>query len=254
MGYSSAGSAWIEVIDLAATGANVYPAGSFAGFAISDNTLLSAFGTVTITTYNSLSGTAAIETKSSSSLVSTGLLTGIARAGFITTKPFDRIRIEFSALGLGTVNVYYAIVEKFCAGNALACNTRTPLVNATYPVSGTTNIGFPTAIDPTHTGVSGVTTLTISSGENIIDSDLTNYGLISAPIAGISGPSSVSVSVKDQVKPGGYAIGTFAGFDVQNTAVIGASLLGSTTINTYLAGAKQETATGGAGSLISFRF
>lgn len=242
-----AGSAWIEVKDNAATGVNVYPAGSFAGFAINDNTLLSAFGTVTITTYNSLSGTAAIETRSSNSLVSTGIASGIARAGFITTKPFDRVRIEFSALGLGTVNVYYAIVEKFCAGNPLVCNTRTPMVGATYPVSGTTNIGIPAAIEATHTGVSGVSTYTIVNGDNVTDSDLTNYASIRSPLAAnVSGFSSVSLAIKDQSTTD-YPAGTFAGFDIQNTEVVGVALLSSTTIKTYLNGVVSETVTGSSG-------
>ncbi|MEO6686761.1 MAG: hypothetical protein ABIN24_12390, partial [Dyadobacter sp.] len=50
-GFIIGGSAWIQVKDNNATAANVYPIGSFAGFAVNDGTLSSILGTATITTY-----------------------------------------------------------------------------------------------------------------------------------------------------------------------------------------------------------
>src|SRR5690606_41737252 len=46
-----AGSAWIEVRDNNATGGQIYPAGSFAGFVIGTANLLSV-GTIKLTAYN----------------------------------------------------------------------------------------------------------------------------------------------------------------------------------------------------------
>ncbi|WP_143100897.1 Ig-like domain-containing protein [Spirosoma endophyticum] len=86
---------------------------------------------------------------------------------------------------------------------------------------------------------------------NVTSSTLTDYASISAPLpVNVSGVSSVSLSVKNQVNSAGYPAGTFAGFDVENTEVIGASLLSSTTIKTYLNGVLSETVTGGS-SLVS---
>ena len=90
------GSAWIEVKDNNATGSEEYPAGSYAGFVIGNDGLLNLLGNSTITTYL---GNNAQESVSGSSLLSIGLLSNTARAGFITTMPFDRIRLTVSALG-----------------------------------------------------------------------------------------------------------------------------------------------------------
>ncbi|WP_191041179.1 Ig-like domain-containing protein [Spirosoma validum] len=124
------------------------------------------------------------------------------------------------------------------------------MVGSTYPVSGTTNIGIPAAIETTHTGVSGVSTYTVVNGDNVTDSDLTNYASIRSPLAvNVSGFSSVSLAIKDQSTTD-YPAGTFAGFDIQNSEVVGVSLLSSTTIKTYLNGVVSETVSG-ASSLAS---
>src|SRR5690606_3675652 len=82
------GTVWIEVHDPNASGAEVYPAGSYAGFVIGNDGLLDILGNTTITTY--LGGTEQ-ENVSGNSLLSLGLLTTTARVGFISSMPFDRI-------------------------------------------------------------------------------------------------------------------------------------------------------------------
>lgn len=110
--FLALGTGWIEVKDNKAVGGEVYPAGTFAGFVVSDNALLTALGSVTITTFL---GTTQQEQASVSSLVSTSLLSSQqSRVGFTTTKSFDRIRFTYSALLLGSINVFYAVVGRVC--------------------------------------------------------------------------------------------------------------------------------------------
>lgn len=211
------GSAWIEVKDNVALGGNVYPAGSFAGFAIDDNTLLSAFGTVTISTYL---GTTAQESVSTGSLVSTGLLSGVARAGFYTTKDFDRIRVTFTALGVGTVHVYYAIVERFCAGASLTCNTPTMLNTPT----------FPSFVNPANTGFNGLNVGTISNQDNAVSANTSDFASISL----VASVGTASLAIKDALTD--YPAGTFAGIDLSSPNLVNVGALSGFTLSTYLNG------------------
>ncbi|MVM35148.1 tandem-95 repeat protein [Spirosoma sp. HMF4905] len=225
-----AGSAFIEVKDNAATGADVYPAGTYAGFVISDNTLLSAFGTTTISTYL---GNTPQESFPVSSLLSTGLLSGQAKVGFITTKNFDRIRVSFSALGAGTVTVYYAVVERFCTSQALACNTPSAMNNPTYA----------TAVSAANTGFSGVNVATISDPDNAVSSSTTDAASIDLLVSA----GSASFAIKDQVTD--YPVGTFAGLDISNPGLVNIGALSGVTISTYLNGAFTGQSVSGANLL-----
>lgn len=230
--FAVAGSAFIEVKDNSATTTNVYPAGSFAGFAIDANAL-SVLGNVTITTYRS---TSAVESQSNNSLVSTGIATGIDRVGFITTQDFDRIRITFTAIGGGSVNVYYAFVQKFCANTTgLACNTKTPIVNP----------AFPAAINPDRTGTTGVTVIAINNTDRVVDADLTNFATITS-IASLFG--SAQLSVQDQIT--NYPAGTFAGFDIETDVLVGVGISSNITINTYKDGGASPVQTVTGSSLL----
>jgi hypothetical protein len=135
--------------------ADTYPAGYYAGFKISSSSLLSGSvgASVTVTTYNNGSQ---VETKDvvtnllgiESSLVDAS---GNTTVGFITTADFDEVRITYTTLVgvLFSGQVYYPVIEKFCAGSALVCNTQTNVSNPSYPVS----------IDATQTGITGVACL-----------------------------------------------------------------------------------------------
>lgn len=226
--YLVAGSAWIQVKDNSATAANTYPAGSFAGFAIDDNSLLTALGTTRITTYL---GNDEQESKTTSALVSTGIVSGVSRAGFYTTKSFDRVRFTYTALGAGNISVYYAVVEKFCAAaSPLVCNTPTAVNNPVYP----------TFVNPDRTGTTGIGTLTTS--ENAVDASTSNSAGLS-----VIGIGSSFLSVKDQITD--YPAKTFAGFDIENTAVLNLGVFNNITLKTYLDGALQETKTASNGLL-----
>jgi hypothetical protein len=232
-----AGSAWLEVKDNAATGSNVYPGGSFAGFAVNDNSLLSAFGSVAVTTYL---GNTQQENVTSGSLLSTGILSGVSRVGFYTAsnKPFDRIRITFSALGAGSVSVYYAVVEKFCnTSPTLACNTPTSLTapaNSVY-------------INTAATGVGGVCALCgVNNADNVIDGDPTNSASI-VLTAGLA--ASGTIAVKNALVT--YPANTFIGFDISRSLLANIGLLDGISVSTYITGNPNPVQTFSGASLLS---
>ena len=235
------GQATIHVTDGDAT--DTYPAGTYAGFRVSTSGLLSGSiaSTITIHTYNNGSIAESYNAVTSLVGINTSLLNGdgTATLGFVTTQPFDEVAIEYNALVgvLFTAQVYHAVIEKFVAGAAITCASTTNLVNQAYPVT----------IEGSNTGIGGVACVacSVSDAGNVIDSDLNNSASI-VLTAGIL--ANGSISVKDQVTT--YPAGTFAGFDIENSALIGANLLGGATITTYLNGVQRETS---GGNLISLQ-
>lgn len=216
-----------------AAGAGGYPAGSFAGFEIETGGLLSlaAFSNVSISTYL---GGALVQTKAvDASLLSASLLTTGARGtvGFVASSAFDEVRISTSAvLALGTIKIYNAVFEKFCAGPALPCNTATIATSPTYPLT----------INNAHTGMSGVTVGSITNTDQIIDASTSNYGSINFAV-GIFG--SASVAVLDNVST--YPAGTFAGIDIESASLLSVGVLDNMKLETYLDGvATGEVVTG----------
>ncbi|MDI9880639.1 hypothetical protein [Flectobacillus longus] len=217
-----------------------YPIGTFAGFNISNPSLINAnlLSGITLKTYKA---GVLQETSSTSSLLSvnSSLLTGTGEqlVGFITTKSFDEVKLEITnVLGvLSTTKVYNVVLESFCAGPALSCTD-------TYLVSPS----FPAVLNGSLTGISGAVCAgcAINNSQNVVDANTTNYADI-VLTAGLL--SSGSISVKDAVTT--YPIGTFAGFDIENISILGASLLSNATVSTYLNGVLQESNAGGLISL-----
>ncbi|MES2517960.1 MAG: hypothetical protein V4585_07625, partial [Bacteroidota bacterium] len=222
--------------------ADTYPAGTFAGFEVGANGLLSASiaATVTITTYNN--GTLAETYNAVTSLigVNSSLLNanGNAVLGFTTTAPFDEIRISYQPLVsvLFSAQVYGAVIEKYCAGPALPCNVQTQMNNPTYP----------TSIDGNNTGITGLACVScsVNDAQNIISSSTTDYATISLAV---SVGSTGSVAVKDNLTS--YAAGTFAGFNISNPNFVNVNVLSGITIRTYLNGALRESSN--SGTLVS---
>jgi hypothetical protein len=217
--------------------ADTYPAGYFAGYKISSGSLLSGSvgAVVTVTTYNN--GTQ-VETKDvvtsllgiESSLVDAS---GNTTVGFITTSAFDEVRITYTTL-VGVLfagQVYYPVIEKFCAGSALVCNTQTNVSNPSYPVN----------IDATQTGITGVACAgcSVANPENVISSSTSDFATITMAA---SVGSMASLAVKDVLTT--YPIGTFAGFNISNPSLINANLLSGITLKTYKAGVLQESSLG----------
>lgn len=219
---------WLEVKDNNASGGEVYPAGSVAGFVV-DNSALDVVGSTTITTYL---GDEEQESKSGAGLLAIDL-GGQGELSITTTKPFDRIRISYtiSLVGAGTKSVYYAFVQKFVANTGIDCNTNTQFANPDFPV----------AVTPERTGVfDGITVGGVSNPENAIDGNEETYASISVPVGLLGGYAALSV--KDRLST--YPAGTFAGFDISSTSLINLGVLSSVTIETYLNGTFQEDATG----------
>ncbi|MGM8362413.1 beta strand repeat-containing protein, partial [Flavobacterium sp. ARAG 55.4] len=221
-----------------------YPAGTFAGYMVENPKLLdvNALGAVRVTTF--LNGVQQETKTGNGPLVAIGsdLLGGSGRTtiGFVSTTAFDEVQITFENLvsvNLGVVRVYNAVFERFCAGPALDCNTKTALTSPTYPVY----------INSDNTGVDGVlcALCTVVNQDNLIDADLTNYAEVNLSVGvGTTG----SLSVKEQITD--YPAGTFAGYTIENPALLTVGALDAVRVTTYLNGVQQETKTGN-GPLVS---
>lgn len=233
----SLGSAWIEVVDNSATGTELHPAGSYAGFVTGDG-LLTLLGGVEVTVYND-------DTSQSESSSGTGLLGlslgGQGKIGFYPSIDFNRIRITFSGVALGSRSVYYAEIltpdDAEAPDLSDSCNLEIPWVQ-----SDGTNPGFPVVIEPARTGFTGISLGEVSGLNNVVDSNTDNFASITSILGVGGGTASISVRTLGDPLPGG----TFAGFDVSTGEILSLGLLNEVTINTYLEGDVQETSSGDA--------
>ncbi|GAB3026637.1 hypothetical protein GCM10027051_34310 [Niabella terrae] len=232
--YLIAGSAWIEVRDNGATGANVYPTGSYAGFVIGTSALLDLAGSISVETY--LGGALQETYNASNGALSVSLLgNDRGKIGLVTTMPFDAIRINFSAVGAGSRTVYYAEVLVPTAGPVPDCNTLTPLVQTAYPAivnSGTTGVAEVNV---------GLLSDIFADLDNIVDANTSNAGTITLPALNVLTTAYVSVTSAGVTS---YPAGYFAGFDISNSTLAGLGLASNVSIVTYLDGTQQESATG----------
>lgn len=218
--------------------ADTNPAGYYAGFKISTADLLSAgvAATVRIETYRAgalvegqdvVSGLVGID----SSLLDSD---GSATVGFVTTQAFDEVRIRYTTLtgALFSASVYHAVIERYCAGTALACNTETPIAQSSYPVSIPANL----------TGLSGLACVgcSISNAKHVISSSTADYAEINL-VAGVG--AVASVAVRDQITV--YPAGTLAGFNIERPTLLDLDVLSGLVLKTYLNGTLQETSTAG---------
>lgn len=212
------------------------PDSYFVGFDIKSNNLLNlsllGSGGYRVVTY--LDG---IRQDSSSNtgnqLLSVGLLSSTRqKIGFITIKPFDEIKLitDPTLIAVGPTDIFGAVVQKFCAGPALACNTPTPIVkSAVNP--------FPAIVDPAHTGFTGTVVVgNISNTDNAIDADLTNHADINFTVGVLA---TASFAVKDAITD--YPAGTYAGFDIAFPTIANVNLIESYSIATYLNGVRKDS-------------
>ncbi|MES2864940.1 MAG: DUF11 domain-containing protein, partial [Bacteroidota bacterium] len=210
-----------------------YLAGTFAGFRIAPSGgLISVdlLNSISIKTY--LAGSLQ-ETYTGSSLVNLSLLSnpGNYVLGFNTKEAFDAIEISMNSLAgvLSSTNIYYPVISTYCAGPALECNVPTAV---NYPT-------FPTTIQNTHTGLSGISIGSVTDAENAISASTSDYASLNL-LVGVAG--SVSLAVKDQVTD--YPAGTYAGFEIENTNLVSVSVLGNLQIKTYLNGVLKDQFSG----------
>ncbi|MBL7817615.1 MAG: hypothetical protein JNL70_21595 [Saprospiraceae bacterium] len=215
-------------------GSETYPAGTWAGFNIGTEGLLSGVtigASVTIYTYNNGVIKETFDAGAQLSSLNTGLSVGSRYSvGFVTTQPFDELRIKYAALSgvLFVAKVYHPVLIKFCGGSTPTCNTPTALAQPTYPAFISS------------AGVTGLTLGSVSNVGNVVNSNTSDAATIALPVGILS---TGYISVKDYVTD--YPAGYFAGFEYQNPVLIGADLLNSVQIKTYLNGVLQETSTNG---------
>lgn len=209
---------------------NDYEAGNFAGFRLSSDLLqLGIFSSISISTL--LNGSQQELVASENLVVMNADIAGNEfELGLITTLSYDAVKITIdNELGMGTYNVYYATMTNFCAGADLECNTPTALNEPLFPV----------AIDYSNTGTSGVAIGAVLNPEFAISADTTDFANL-VNYASIAG--STFISIEEQITD--YPAGTFVGFDLQNTAIVGADFLSYVTITSYVNGVEQESFTG----------
>lgn len=219
-----------------------WPAGTFAGFDINNPSLIGVnlLSGLTVSLYNSASATpnTPVQTVSGGSLVSlaSSLASGTGRqlVGLNATVPFDEIRLtitQTASLSLGTTQVFGAVIRKFCAGPALACNTQTRLTNPAFPVY----------VDGANTGITslGCAGCQINDSERVTDADTTNYATV-VLVAGAA--STAQFAVGNALDT--YQAGSFAGFDVEAGTLLSGGILSSMTISLYNNGALVQSGTG----------
>jgi hypothetical protein len=230
------GSGSMGVRDVVTT----YPAGTFAGFDISSPALVgtSVLGGLRIETYLNGVATGDFFENGSTAGASVPLLSGTGRqtVGFLTSLPFDEVKLtvrQTVGVNVGTSRVYGAVFTRFCIADQLACNTLTSV----------TNPGSPVFVDGENTGITSIacTACTINNPTNVVDGDPANAATI-VLAAGVA--SSGSFAVANALET--YAPTSFAGFDVETSALLSAGALSSATISLYNNGTLVQTGTGNA--------
>ncbi|MES2776092.1 MAG: Ig-like domain-containing protein [Bacteroidota bacterium] len=218
-----------------------YPAGTFAGFNISNPNLVNVnllSGLVVRTFLNGSpreSSTAATLTSVQSVLLNG---TGEQLVGFQTTLSFDEIKLEITSTiaALNNTRVYSAIFETFCAGPALVCNTPTLMHHPKYPVF----------VNGANSGIDPLVCIGCSliDAQNVITEDSLDYATL---LLDVAVGSTGSIAVRDAVTD--YPAGTFTGFNISNPLLVNANVLSGLTIRTYLNGTPRESTT--ASTLVS---
>lgn len=230
---SVAGSATLAIKDAVTN----YTAGTYAGFDIDNASLLSTnlLGSLTLNTYKD---GVFVESRSGTGLILGATILGAGsrqKVGFVTTQDFDEIQLVITqsavSADIGFTRVYGAVFKNFCNGPALACRTPVQLDEAVYPVY----------INLERTGISNAACLlcTVDSTGNVIDGNAATAATI-ALTAGVL--TNGSISVKDAKVD--YGIGTFAGFDIENTALLNATVLNNIIVTTYDNGTAYDVFTG----------
>ncbi|PWJ59530.1 hypothetical protein CLV98_102364 [Dyadobacter jejuensis] len=209
----------VRVTDNSATGTNVYPAGTYAGFAV--GTGFSLFGEAIIRTY--LNGTEQDEVNGNN-ILDLGNVGGLKKIGIITTKPFDAIEYAYSGLLSGATYIYYAEVKRFVAGEDLECNEPTALALPAYPME------VETYLSPLCLACSFTDT------EYAIDNDPNTAAVLTNTVAVLA---SASMTISDQVST--YPANTFAGFDIETNSLLSIDVLSGIQISLLKDGTTVQT-------------
>lgn len=213
---------------------NVYPGGTYAGYRIGTSGLLGSTVDVQIEVSTYLNNSLQESEVVVSNLVGLNsdllLPDGTINVGFVTdsSKNFDEIRIECTTLVavLYNLNVYHAVVKKYCPGSGTVCNQRLNLTEHTSPVELTT-------------AVSGLASVGGMNAQNIIDTIPNNYASVLFPVSVLS---SASIQVRNVIDT--FAAGHYAGFEMSTGALADVDILGSMEVSTYKDNIMQEVVQG----------
>ncbi len=221
----------------------IYPDGTFAGFEIQNLSLLDLdiLNFFQVSTY--LDGVFQESSTSFNLVVSeSALLNGINRKiiGFQTTQPFNTVRIRMIqpvGLSVGTTRIYRAVLQSFCPGDPLPCNTPTAMAAPSHPVF----------INSLNTGIESLACIgcSVNNTENLINADSTTYATIELT-AGVIAEGSISVKNGISV----YDNNEYVGFEIQNPILADVNAFQYVSVNTYLDGVLQESR-GGIDLLVS---
>jgi len=228
------GHTWIEVKDNNAVGDAAYPAGSYAGFVINDTDILALGGSMKIKTYL---GDTEQEVYNAVDFISSFLGGGKKRFGFVTSKAFDRVRLQIDT-GLtliSNINVYYAQILKPCEDPDIECNEPVALTQANRDNQEN---GYPVVVETARSGLGSGTLGTFVDANHVVDSNPDTYMNMEVN-AGVAGSASISVRKLGEELPAGY----FAGFNISNAQILGLEFFNNLQIRTYLDGQLQESST-----------
>ena len=222
-----------------------YTAGTFAGFKVGAAGLLQASvaAKVDIITYLEGVPQETYPAVTSTIGINSSLIDGSGNAilGFVTTKEFDEIKIEYTSIvgALFTSQIYGAVIERFCVSADLTCNTETKLTNPAFPV----------VVNSKNTGISGV--LTVGSSVSNSDAILTESDTDFASLNLVAGALDYSASIAVQNVLETYPIGTYAGFNIESSTLLDVGLLKGYSIEAYNNGVKTETFSSDSGLILA---
>ncbi len=207
-----------------------YPAGTFAGFVIENNNLisLSLLDKYQIELRDSNGDLVQPAISGPSLLLSGGLLTGSGpkTIGVIADQPFNQVRlVEKPGIGASVAvetRIYTAVFRKLCEATSTACNTPTRITDSTHPV----------ILSTANTGVSGTigVNFNVVDADNLLDADAVDPARIILP----AGAGSGFISVKKGLSE--FPENALVGFDVSRPVIANVGLLQGFTIKTFLNG------------------
>ncbi|WP_080058858.1 beta strand repeat-containing protein [Spirosoma aerolatum] len=226
--------------------ANIYDAGNFAGFLISNSSLadVTLLGAVTITTYKNGEFR---EEKTATNLIgiNSALVSGAYEVGFHTTLDFNQIAISFTnPLTVATsYRVYYALMRRYAsASTTLACNTPSSLTAPGNSIYISDRTGIVTDL--------ACALCAISNADNIIDGNTSNVASISLTAA-VATTATIGVKNPFTAYTASTSAPKFVGFDISSTDLVDLGLLDRITISTYKTGTATPIQSVSGTSLIS---
>ncbi len=225
-----------------------YPAGSFAGFDIQFLNLATtdAWGSLNIHLYNNGTLVQSGDGLNLLAGVTTDLIAGAYQrqvVGIISNTDFDEIQLSVNQLAgatLGELRIYGLYIEADLT--AVPGNTCVvPCDFSSILNAESWNVGEGAVVNSAHTGIAGIAGVNtkVLNAWNAVSPDPGDYATL-YNTGDAATRSSLSVATPSLVFPAG----THTGFVIdKNPFVVGAALLPAITLNTYLNGELQESAT-----------